>query len=178
MTDDQIIQAVLDKINEWDNDTRNSPMFITNYIEEVYNLKERKSFEIATRMVKANLVERIRDNEYIMTDIGRHIADKPDGWLGFNKKISPQRTLPQIFSNKKGTTTFAENHPNKNNIPSWIIWLKEKKSELSIGIIIVIISLILEYKSGFFIKSDTESQSPTDTLSRRTVLKDRPVQQK
>jgi hypothetical protein len=155
MTDDQIIQSVLDKINEWDNDTRNSPMFITNYIEEVYHLKERKSFELTTRMVKAKLVSQIRDNEYIMTDIGRQIADTPNGWLA-NKKTTYRRPTPLLDflpTNKpQQYPTVTENKHeyvqkssklSMSNIFNWI-W-KITDHGLISGLIIVILSAIIVF---------------------------------
>lgn len=180
MTDDQIIHDVLENLNKWDRDNRNTTMSIPFYIKEKFKLEERECFKLTTQMVEAGLVSRYRDNDYIIKDKGREIADTPDGWLGKNKKIVQPPLTPFLYLNTK-PVSLQHRKPLKNHIPSWMIWLKEKKSELVIGTIITIIAgtfiLILEYKSGYFIKNDTNVQPPTDTLSYKPTLKIKPVKQ-
>ena len=177
MTDDQIIHDVLNTLNQWDKDNRDTTMSIPFYIKEKFKLEERKCFDLTIKMVKAGLVYRFRNNNYLITDKGRKIGDKPDGWLGESKKNIQPPLTPFLYRNTNEINLY-DKKPFKKHIPSWMIWVKEKKSELSIGIFIVVFSLILEYKSGFFIKNDTETQPPTDIPSRGTALKDTTVQRK
>ena len=175
MTDDQIIHDVLNTLNQWDKDNRDTTMSIPFYIKEKFKLEERKCFDLTTKMVNAGLVRRYRDNDYLIEDKGRQIADNPDGWLS-RDKFDTKTQLPFTFLHlKTNPVNLHEAYPLINHKPSWRKWLTEKKSEIVIGTIIAIIGgiipLILEYKSGCFIKDNTKTQPPTDTLSHRLTLK-------
>ena len=181
MTDDQIIHDVLNTLNQWDKDNRDTTMSIPFYIKEKFKLEERKCFDLTTKMVNAGLVRRYQDNDYLIKDKGRQIADSPDGWLS-RDKFDTKTQLPFTFIPlKTSPVNLHETYPVTNHKTSWRKWLNEKKYGIVIGTIIAIITgtivLIVEYKSGFFIKDDIKTQLPTDTLSRRLTLKIKTVKQ-
>ena len=155
MTDDQIIHDVLDNLNQWDRDNRDTTMEIPFYIKGKFKLEERKCFDLTKLMVEAGLVYRLRDNDYLIEDKGKKIADTSDGWLGYSK-TDYQRPIPlldflPIKSPQQYPTVTETKHEyvqkssklSISNIFNWI-W-KITDHGLISGLIIVILSAIIVF---------------------------------
>ena len=178
MTDDQIIHDVLDNLNQWDKDNRDTTMEIPFFIKSKFKLGERKCFELTIKMVKAGLVYRFRHNDYLITDKGRKIGDKPDGWLGQPKSIQPGFDFLRALNS---TTTIIKSSPRKNDkLQQYIKILKEYMIKwwwaYLIPIFVGYVQLYMEY--SWFIPKQNQDSHLTDTLYRGTALKDTTVQRK
>ena len=112
MTDDQIIHDVLENLNQWDRDNRDTTMEIPFYIKDKFKLEERKCFDLTTKMVKAGIVYCFRNNDYLITDKGRRIGDTSGGWSGQPKPDQPNFDFLRALNS---TTTITKISPRKND---------------------------------------------------------------
>lgn len=179
MADNQIIHDVLENLNKWDRDNRNTTMSIPFYIKEKFKLEERECFKLTTKMVQAGLVSRYRDNDYIIKNKGREIADSTDDWLGDNKPTPTQPNLDFLRA-LNSTTTITKTSPRKNDKLQQYIkvskeYIKKWWWAFLIPIFVGYVQLYMEY--SWFIPKQNQNVPPTDTLLYKPTLKVKPLTQ-
>ena len=138
--DDQIIQETLSKLNEWDLANRDVCMPIAGYMEDIYNITERHANRLLSLILQQGLVRKHpdidRDYDYLLTETGRIILEKPNGWEWLKKENArkqkaeseqkAQLNQPQQHIHIGGNVTGSnighgnksfDRRPNRNDIP-------------------------------------------------------------
>lgn len=86
MNDDHIIQQTLDRLNQWDLKARGAYISFALFIMDEFKMDERRAHHLLNEVYKAGLLNKLRDHDYNLTDLGRRVCERENGWIEFKKE--------------------------------------------------------------------------------------------
>lgn len=91
MTDDETIQALLDKLNEFDKQARGAALYATKFAVNYLGVEnERKAHRLISLLEEEGLIDHVSYSEWNLTDKGRHVVDG-DGWPIYKAAIEARK---------------------------------------------------------------------------------------
>ena len=108
-----MVQDLFDTLNKWDLQHRNTYISAAGYLQERFEITERHAHKLVNQIYTKGWIKPIRENDYILTNLGREKADKKIKW---SSKTPATYVSPFFLRNQNTANQYpAVDHPKQRS---------------------------------------------------------------